>query len=78
VATETFDHTSLIQFLEKRFGVTEPHISTWRRATCGDLTSAFRFSHGFPFPGPGGQHPAGPGHHVPEGYLRPASDPVRR
>ncbi|OHV37030.1 MULTISPECIES: phosphocholine-specific phospholipase C [Pseudofrankia] len=44
VASETFDHTSIIQFMEKRFGVKEPNITPWRRAICGDLTSAFDFS----------------------------------
>ena len=39
-----FDHTSVIRFLEKRFGVREPNISAWRRAVCGDLTSAFDFA----------------------------------
>jgi phospholipase C len=34
----------VLQFLEKRFGVIEPNISAWRRAVCGDLTSAFDFS----------------------------------
>ena len=34
---------SLIRFIEARFGVPEPNISAWRRQTCGDLTSAFRF-----------------------------------
>ncbi len=43
VCSETFDHTSLIRFLERRFGVHEPNISPWRRAVCGDLTSAFDF-----------------------------------
>ncbi len=43
VDSETFDHTSVIRFLETRFGVLEPNISTWRRAVCGDLTSAFDF-----------------------------------
>jgi phospholipase C len=38
-----FDHTSVIRFLEKRFGVMEPNISAWRRAVCGDLTSCFDF-----------------------------------
>jgi phospholipase C len=38
-----FDHSSLIRFLEKRFGVHEPNITPWRRAICGDLTSAFDF-----------------------------------
>jgi phospholipase C len=39
-----FDHTSLIRLIEARFGVREPNISAWRRRTCGDLTSVFRFS----------------------------------
>ncbi|KAF1004459.1 MAG: Non-hemolytic phospholipase C [Luteibacter sp.] len=43
--SEVFDHTSIIRFLEKRFGVHEPNISAWRRAICGDLTSAFDFTH---------------------------------
>ena len=44
VCSETFDHTSVIRFLEQRFGVEEPNITPWRRAVCGDLTSAFDFS----------------------------------
>ncbi|CAL9611384.1 phosphocholine-specific phospholipase C [Streptomyces sp. enrichment culture] len=44
VCSETFDHTSIIRFMENRFGVREPNISPWRRAVCGDLTSAFDFS----------------------------------
>ncbi|MFF7178553.1 phosphocholine-specific phospholipase C [Streptomyces sp. NPDC008121] len=43
VCSEVFDHTSVIRFMERRFGVAEPHISPWRRAVCGDLTSAFDF-----------------------------------
>jgi phospholipase C len=43
VASEVFDHTSVIRFLEKRFGVKEANISGWRRAVCGDLTSCFDF-----------------------------------
>jgi phospholipase C len=43
VCSQTFDHTSILQFLEARFGVAEPNISAWRRAVCGDLTSAFDF-----------------------------------
>jgi phospholipase C len=43
VNSEVFDHTSLIRFLEQRFGVTEPNITPWRRAVAGDLTSAFDF-----------------------------------
>lgn len=44
VCSETFDHTSIVQFLESRFGVKSPNISAWRRAVCGDLTSAFDFA----------------------------------
>lgn len=43
--SEVFDHTSIIRFLERRFGVPCPNISPWRRAVCGDLTSAFDFKH---------------------------------
>jgi phospholipase C len=43
VCSETFDHTSLIRFIEERFGVDEPNVTPWRRAVCGDLTSAFDF-----------------------------------
>jgi phospholipase C len=45
VNSQVFDHTSVIRFLEARFGVHEPNISPWRRAVCGDLTSAFDFAH---------------------------------
>jgi phospholipase C len=47
VCSQVFDHTSVIQFVEKflshRLGrtVREPNVNTWRRAVCGDLTSAF-------------------------------------
>ena len=44
VCSQVFDHTSVLQFLETRFGVREPNISAWRRAVCGDLTAAFDFS----------------------------------
>ncbi|WP_419993834.1 phosphocholine-specific phospholipase C [Streptomyces boninensis] len=44
VCSETFDHTSIVQFMERRFGVEEPNITPWRRAVAGDLTSAFDFS----------------------------------
>ncbi|MGW3045570.1 phosphocholine-specific phospholipase C [Kitasatospora sp. NPDC001159] len=44
VCSQTFDHTSILQFMEQRFGVREPHISPWRRAVCGDLTAAFDFA----------------------------------
>jgi phospholipase C len=44
VNSQVFDHSSLIQFIEKRFGVFEPNISPWRRAAVGDLTSVFNFA----------------------------------
>ncbi len=44
VCSEVFDHTSIVRFVERRFGVREPNISPWRRAVCGDLTAAFDFS----------------------------------
>jgi phospholipase C len=43
VCSQTFDHTSVIQFIEQRFGVINPHITPWRRAISGDLTSALNF-----------------------------------
>ena len=43
VNSQVFDHTSVLRFLERRFGVLEPNISDYRRAVCGDLTSAFNF-----------------------------------
>jgi phospholipase C len=52
VCSETFDHTSLIRFIEKRFvrhrrdrDLIESNITAWRRTVCGDLTSAFDFAH---------------------------------
>jgi phospholipase C len=55
VASEVFDHTSTIRFLEtwaahlgKPFR--SPNISDWRRSIAGDLTSALDFDH--PQPGP--------------------------
>jgi phospholipase C len=44
VVSQVFDHTSVIRFIEKRFGVFEPNISPWRRAVVGDLTSGFNFA----------------------------------
>ena len=59
VCSETFDHTSVLQFLENLTGVAEPNITAWRRKTFGDLTSAFGFPVNAPFPAPAGdQGPA--------------------
>ena len=44
VNSQVFDHTSVLRFVEQRFGVAEPNISAWRRAVCGDLTSIFDFA----------------------------------
>jgi len=46
VCSQPFDHTSVLQFVEKLTGVAEPNISEWRRKTFGDLTAAFRFDDG--------------------------------
>ena len=44
VYSEVSDHTSVIKFIEKRFNVSCPNISPWRRAVVSDLTAAFDFS----------------------------------
>ena len=44
VSSDLFDHTSVLRFLETRFGAEVPNLSAWRRATVGDMTSAFNFS----------------------------------
>ena len=49
VNSQVFDHTSLIRFVQARFGtasapLTMPGITAWRQAVCGDLTSAFNFA----------------------------------
>ncbi len=44
VASQVFDHTSQLRFLEERFGVKAPNISAWRRKTAGDLTSTLHMS----------------------------------
>ena len=48
VCSQVFDHTSILQFLEVFLShktgraIREPNLTAWRRAVCGDLTSAFR------------------------------------
>jgi len=44
VSSDLFDHTSLLRFLETRFGVEVPNLSAWRRSVVGDLTTAFNFA----------------------------------
>jgi phospholipase C len=43
VSSDLFDHTSVLRFLETRFGAEVPNLSAWRRASVGDLTSALNF-----------------------------------
>ena len=45
VNSQLFDHTSLIRFVERRFGPREDNITPWRRAVVGDLGTAFDFAH---------------------------------
>jgi phospholipase C len=43
VCSETFDHTSMLRFIETRHaasGMRVPNLSAWRRSITGDLTSA--------------------------------------
>ncbi len=61
VCSQVFDHTSIIQFVEKFLStkynkkIEEPNISQWRRTVCGDLTAVFKPYNGekinpLPFP----------------------------
>ncbi|MCU1342864.1 MAG: Phospholipase [Candidatus Acidoferrum typicum] len=43
VSSDLFDHTSVLRFLETRFGAEVPNLSAWRRAAVGDMTSTFNF-----------------------------------
>jgi phospholipase C len=48
VCSQVFDHTSVLQLLERMLSqrsgkeVRETNVSAWRRTVCGDLTAAFR------------------------------------
>ena len=44
INSDTFDHTSLLRFLETRFGVEVPNLSEWRRNAVSDLTSTLQLS----------------------------------
>jgi phospholipase C len=44
ISSDMFDHTSILRFLETRFGAEVPNLSAWRRQTVGDMTSAFNFT----------------------------------
>jgi phospholipase C len=42
IASQVFDHTSQLCFLETRWGVAVPNLSAWRRRVTGDLTSTLQ------------------------------------
>jgi phospholipase C len=65
VNSQVFDHTSVIQFIEKRFGVRENNLTPWRRAVAGDLTSVFNFKN---------PNDAAPQLPSTSGYLPPQSE----
>jgi phospholipase C len=44
LCSDTFDHTSILRFIETRFGVPVPNLTAWRRSVTGDLTSALSLS----------------------------------
>jgi phospholipase C len=44
VCSHTFDHTSTLRFIERRFGARVPNLSAWRRCATGDLTAAFNLA----------------------------------
>jgi phospholipase C len=44
VSSEVLDHTSLLRFIETRFGAEVPNLSAWRRSVTGDLTASFDFA----------------------------------
>ncbi len=44
VCSDTFDHTSVLRLIERRFGAEVPNLSHWRRSVTGDMTSAFNFA----------------------------------
>jgi phospholipase C len=44
VCKRALDHTSVLRFLERRFGPPVPNLSKWRRGHTGDMTQAFNFA----------------------------------
>ena len=44
VDSTTYDLTSVLQFVERRFGAEVPLLSDWRRQASGDLVDAFNFA----------------------------------
>jgi phospholipase C len=44
IDSNTYDHTSMLRFLETWTGVAAPNVTAWRRSVTGDLTAAFDFA----------------------------------
>lgn len=44
VISHTYDHTSQLRLVERRFGVDVPNLTPWRRRTTGDMTATFDFA----------------------------------
>ncbi|HEX6454821.1 MAG TPA: phospholipase C, phosphocholine-specific [Trebonia sp.] len=44
IDSNTYNHTSMLQFLETWTGVQAANITSWRRSVAGDLTAAFDFA----------------------------------
>ena len=40
MCSDVLDHTSVLRFIETRFGVQVPNLSAWRRGVTGDFTGA--------------------------------------
>ena len=79
VNSQVFDHSSVLRFLEKRFGVIETNISPWRRAVCGDLTTCFDFEtpNDRPFPAlPATREAAERAHALPGRTKPPTPDAI--
>jgi phospholipase C len=45
VDSNTYDHTSMLRFLQAWTGVKPPNVTAWRQSVTGDLTAAFDFAH---------------------------------
>jgi phospholipase C len=76
VDSTRFDHTSMLRFLESRFGVPVPNLTPWRRSVVGDLTSTLGFGSTGPAAGglPATSNAVGPGCPTPTNLL-PFIDP---
>ena len=48
VCSDVLDHTSVLRFIETRFGVPVPNVSSWRRSVTGDMTGALNLRGGAP------------------------------